>query len=346
MRFDEFPTSRTRRTLTAGGRTLRALGLDGPLTGVLAIIVCFGILVVYSASGQNLKMVEHHLGNIAIAVAAMHERAKPVEPNSWIAAVEGFVTENTQAFRAHHDLFANHHVDLLDRKSLAAFHRLRPLLAARGAQGLIRRGHGDLHLGNVAILDGDPVAFDALEFDPARLEAYLAREVPGFAGPLQVSQFKGGQSNPTYLLETPSRKYVLRRKPPGVRILLSSPVIASTSPSVTAMRARLAILRTVFVPVIQSIGFPVTGVRCWPYRLPAGSAASSRGSSAPDHARPHRRHPSVRARSFPRSPMPPAWCHRGGKKRWEASPWSCWRLAGDSLSPSEAAMPNAFAVLR
>jgi uncharacterized protein len=103
---------------------------------------------------------------LAIAVAAMHERAKPVEPNSWIAAVEGFVIENTQAFRAHHDLFANHLVDLLERKSLAAFHRLRPLLAARGALGLIRRGHGDLHLGNVAILDGDPIAFDALEFDP------------------------------------------------------------------------------------------------------------------------------------------------------------------------------------
>jgi uncharacterized protein len=103
---------------------------------------------------------------LAIAVAAMHSRAKPVEPNSWIAAVEGFVTENTAAFRAHHDLFPGHLVDLLDRKSLAAYRRLQPLLVARGALGLIRRGHGDLHLGNVAILDGDPVAFDALEFDP------------------------------------------------------------------------------------------------------------------------------------------------------------------------------------
>src|SRR6266436_5053204 len=80
MIFDEFSPSRTRRTLTAGGRTLRALGLDGPLTGVLAIIVCFGILVVYSASGQNLKMVEHHLGNIAIAVTAMIALAKLATP--------------------------------------------------------------------------------------------------------------------------------------------------------------------------------------------------------------------------------------------------------------------------
>src|SRR5665213_1513406 len=54
-----------------------------------------------------------------------------------------------------------------------------------------------------------------LRIDAARLEDYLAREVKGFRGPLTVSQFKGGQSNPTYLLETPARKYVLRRKPPG-----------------------------------------------------------------------------------------------------------------------------------
>ena len=80
MIFDEFSPSRTRRTLTAGGRTLRALGLDGPLTGVLALIVCFGILVVYSASGLNVKMVEHHLVNIAIAVAAMIALAKFATP--------------------------------------------------------------------------------------------------------------------------------------------------------------------------------------------------------------------------------------------------------------------------
>ena len=55
----------------------------------------------------------------------------------------------------------------------------------------------------------------ALRFEPLRLEAYLAANVPGFAGPLAVRQFKGGQSNPTYLLETPARRYVLRRKPPG-----------------------------------------------------------------------------------------------------------------------------------
>jgi aminoglycoside phosphotransferase (APT) family kinase protein len=54
-----------------------------------------------------------------------------------------------------------------------------------------------------------------LRIDPARLSDYLARNIAGFAGPLTIRQFKGGQSNPTYLLDTPARRYVLRRKPPG-----------------------------------------------------------------------------------------------------------------------------------
>jgi aminoglycoside phosphotransferase (APT) family kinase protein len=56
---------------------------------------------------------------------------------------------------------------------------------------------------------------DAHRFDLAPLEAWMAREVQGYAGPLAVEQFKGGQSNPTYKLITPARSYVLRRKPPG-----------------------------------------------------------------------------------------------------------------------------------
>lgn len=52
-------------------------------------------------------------------------------------------------------------------------------------------------------------------FDETRLEAYLADHLPGFRGPLTVRQFRGGQSNPTYQLITPAKRYVLRRKPPG-----------------------------------------------------------------------------------------------------------------------------------
>ncbi|MDP3656740.1 MAG: phosphotransferase family protein [Brevundimonas sp.] len=51
--------------------------------------------------------------------------------------------------------------------------------------------------------------------DEAALDRWLTANVEGYAGPLTVRQFKGGQSNPTYELVTPGHAYVLRRKPPG-----------------------------------------------------------------------------------------------------------------------------------
>jgi aminoglycoside phosphotransferase (APT) family kinase protein len=52
-------------------------------------------------------------------------------------------------------------------------------------------------------------------FDEGRLGEWMTAHVAGYAGPLTVRQFKGGQSNPTYELTTPGRRYVMRRKPPG-----------------------------------------------------------------------------------------------------------------------------------
>jgi aminoglycoside phosphotransferase (APT) family kinase protein len=63
-------------------------------------------------------------------------------------------------------------------------------------------------------------------FDAAALQAHLQAHLPGFAGPLSVEQFKGGQSNPTYLLITPERRYVMRSKPgPAVKLLPSAHAI-------------------------------------------------------------------------------------------------------------------------
>lgn len=56
---------------------------------------------------------------------------------------------------------------------------------------------------------------DLLALPEAALADYLQANVAGFRGPLTATKFKGGQSNPTYLIEAASGKYVLRRKPPG-----------------------------------------------------------------------------------------------------------------------------------
>ena len=59
-------------------------------------------------------------------------------------------------------------------------------------------------------------------FDVAALTSWLGRHMPGFEGPLTVEMFKGGQSNPTYKLITPSASYVMRAKPGPVAKLLPS----------------------------------------------------------------------------------------------------------------------------
>src|ERR1051325_7445426 len=66
-----------------------------------------------------------------------------------------------------------------------------------------------------ALNTGTEVVPEAQRFDEVALERWLKANVAGYAGPLEVRKFKGGQSNPTYQLITPSKKYVLRRKPPG-----------------------------------------------------------------------------------------------------------------------------------
>ena len=59
-------------------------------------------------------------------------------------------------------------------------------------------------------------------FDVAALSSYLDKHLQGFKGPLTVEMFKGGQSNPTYKLVTPSMNYVMRAKPGPVAKLLPS----------------------------------------------------------------------------------------------------------------------------
>jgi aminoglycoside phosphotransferase (APT) family kinase protein len=72
-------------------------------------------------------------------------------------------------------------------------------------------------------------------FDERALEAYLIEHLERFRGPLAVRQFEGGQSNPTFLLQTPSGDYVLRKKPPG-RLLPSAHQVEREYRVMTALR--------------------------------------------------------------------------------------------------------------
>jgi aminoglycoside phosphotransferase family enzyme/predicted kinase len=103
---------------------------------------------------------------LARTVAAAHGRAPRVNAAPWIAALGDYLEQNAEAFSENGQVFPATRAKVLDEESHAALARATPLLQARGKAGLIRRGHGDLHLGNIALIDGAPLPFDALEFDP------------------------------------------------------------------------------------------------------------------------------------------------------------------------------------
>ena len=99
-------------------------------------------------------------------VAAAHATAAAVEVEPWIAALADYIEQNAAAFRGMPRLFPRSEAEALADASRRAHARIRPLLLERGRLGLIRHLHGDLHLGNIVLLGGRPVLFDAIEFDP------------------------------------------------------------------------------------------------------------------------------------------------------------------------------------
>ena len=99
-------------------------------------------------------------------VAAAHARMTVVEPEDWINALADYIEEHVAAFGDAADVFPLAAFDMLALRSRQEYARIRPLLLERGRQGFIRHIHGDLHLGNIVLLDGRPILFDAIEFSP------------------------------------------------------------------------------------------------------------------------------------------------------------------------------------
>jgi aminoglycoside phosphotransferase family enzyme/predicted kinase len=100
------------------------------------------------------------------AIAAAHARSPRVEAAPWIAALRRFVEDEIAAIVGAPEVIAPAEAAALAEPLRSSLARIAPVLSARGQAGEVRRGHGDLHLRNVALIDGRPVLFDALEFDP------------------------------------------------------------------------------------------------------------------------------------------------------------------------------------
>ena len=107
------------------------------------------------------------MAKLARALVAAHARAPLTDAVSAIAHLETWIAQNRAAFAEHEDLFAPDVAERLFQRSHDALTRLQALLLERGAAGFCRRCHGDLHLRNIVVIAGEPVPFDAIEFDDA-----------------------------------------------------------------------------------------------------------------------------------------------------------------------------------
>jgi uncharacterized protein len=104
---------------------------------------------------------------LAAAIVRSHQRAPRRDGAAAAASLELYLDQNEAAFAADPSLFEPSRAEDLARDSRAALAAAKDLLVARGAAGYVRRCHGDLHLRNITLIDGEPTLFDAVEFDDA-----------------------------------------------------------------------------------------------------------------------------------------------------------------------------------
>jgi aminoglycoside phosphotransferase family enzyme/cytidylate kinase len=109
------------------------------------------------------------IDRLAATIAAFHANAEPVGRDP-VANHRTEIRDNTADLRAQPDLFDPPAVDRLDADTHGALEAVATRLNTRAQQGLVRRCHGDLHLRNIVLLDGEPRLFDAIEFNDALAE--------------------------------------------------------------------------------------------------------------------------------------------------------------------------------
>jgi aminoglycoside phosphotransferase family enzyme/predicted kinase len=102
---------------------------------------------------------------LADVLLASHRIAEASDGSTWLASIADIIDRNTQKFRSQKTL-ASDTVERLHALSHQQREEHGGLLRERAAGGLVRRCHGDAHLGNIVLIEAKPVLFDAIEFDP------------------------------------------------------------------------------------------------------------------------------------------------------------------------------------
>src|ERR1700722_7803691 len=104
------------------------------------------------------------IDKLALVIRRMHARAPLRDAARAAHALETYIEQNRVAFAERPDLFDPPTAGKLTDDSRLAFANVRPLLLKRGEGGFVRRCHGDLHLRNIVLIEGEPTLFDAIEF--------------------------------------------------------------------------------------------------------------------------------------------------------------------------------------
>ena len=103
---------------------------------------------------------------LADRIAAFHAGAEVAQGAAGAARMRAIVDGNRESMARHPDILPADDCARLHDRSRAALDALAPLLDARAAGGHVRHCHGDLHLANICLWQGEPTLFDCLEFDP------------------------------------------------------------------------------------------------------------------------------------------------------------------------------------
>src|SRR5580704_15014922 len=104
------------------------------------------------------------IDKLALAVRRSHARAPLRDAAHAAHALETYIEQNRAAFAERPDLFDPPTARKVTLDSRLAFVTVRSILLKRGEAGFVRRCHGDLHLRNIVLIDGEPTLFDAVEF--------------------------------------------------------------------------------------------------------------------------------------------------------------------------------------
>jgi len=102
---------------------------------------------------------------IADVIRESHRCAEKSDGSTWLSSIASIVNRNTDKFREQASL-APQFVERLHKVSHDQLIAAQSLLRERASAGMVRRCHGDAHLGNIVLIDGKPLLFDAIEFDP------------------------------------------------------------------------------------------------------------------------------------------------------------------------------------